>query len=78
MDPGGVVNVVSKQPLLTPYHAISVFGSTYGHGRNGGGATLDTTGPIGDSGLAYRLVVDQTNELYWRNFGEHRETLVAP
>jgi iron complex outermembrane receptor protein len=78
MDPGGVVNVVSKQPLLTPYHAISVLGSTYGHGRNGAETTLDTTGPIGDSGLAYRLVVDQTNEQYWRNFGEHRETLVAP
>ncbi len=78
MDPGGVVNVVSKQPSLTPYHAISVLGSTYGHGRNGGGATLDTTGPIGDTGLAYRLVLDQVNEQYWRNFGEHRETLVAP
>ncbi|MCX4141542.1 TonB-dependent receptor [Paraburkholderia sp. SEWSISQ10-3 4] len=78
MDPGGVVNVVSKQPLLKPYHAISVLGSTYGHGRNGAGATFDTTGPIGDSGLAYRLVVDQTDEQYWRNFGEHRETLVAP
>ena len=78
MDPGGVVNVVTKQPLLTPYHAISVLGSTYGHGRNGAGATLDTTGPIGDSRLAYRLVVDQIDEQYWRNFGEHRETLVAP
>ncbi|WP_322094771.1 TonB-dependent siderophore receptor [Paraburkholderia bannensis] len=78
MDPGGVVNVVSKQPSLTPYHAISVLGSTYGHGRNGGGATLDTTGPIGDTGLAYRLVLDQVSEQYWRNFGEHRETLVAP
>ncbi|MGT2472920.1 TonB-dependent siderophore receptor [Paraburkholderia terrae] len=78
MDPGGVVNVVSKQPLLTPYHAISLLGSTYGHGRNGADGTLDLTGPIGDSGLAYRLVVDQVNEQYWRNFGEHRETLVAP
>jgi iron complex outermembrane receptor protein len=78
MDPGGVVNVVSKQPLLTPYHAISALGSTYGHGRNGAGGTLDTTGPIGDSGLAYRLVIDQVDEQYWRNFGEHRETLVAP
>lgn len=78
MDPGGVVNVVSKQPLLTPYHAISALGSTYGHGRNGADGTLDLTGPIGDSGLAYRLVVDQVNEQYWRNFGEHRETLVAP
>lgn len=78
MDPGGVINVVSKQPLLTPYHAISVGASTYGHGRNGADATLDTTGPIGDSGLAYRLVLDRTDEQYWRNFGEHRETLVAP
>lgn len=78
MDPGGVVNVVSKQPLLTPYHAVSVAGSTYGHGRNGADGTLDLTGPIGDTGLAYRLVVDQTSEQYWRNFGEHRETLVAP
>ncbi|WP_241018349.1 TonB-dependent receptor [Paraburkholderia sp. Tr-20389] len=78
MDPGGVVNVVSKQPLLTPYHAVSLLGSTYGHGRNGAGGTVDLTGPVGDSGLAYRLIVDHTDEQYWRNFGEHRETLVAP
>src|SRR6202008_2055788 len=78
MDPGGVVNVVSKQPLPTPYHAISALGSPYGHGRNGADGTLDLTGPIGDSGLAYRLVVDQVNEQYWRNFGEHPETLVEP
>jgi iron complex outermembrane recepter protein len=78
MDPGGVVNVVSKQPMLTPYHAISAYGSTYGHGRNGAGGTLDMTGPIGDTGLAYRLIVDHVDEQYWRNFGEHRETLVAP
>jgi iron complex outermembrane recepter protein len=64
--------------MLTPYHAVSLYGSTYGHGRNGAGGTLDATGPIGDSGLAYRLIVDQVDEQYWRNFGEHRETLVAP
>ncbi|KMZ13599.1 Outer membrane receptor protein, mostly Fe transport [Candidatus Burkholderia humilis] len=78
MDPGGVINVVSKQPMLTPYRAISAYGSTYGHGRNGAGSTLDTTGPIGDTGLAYRFIVDHVDEQYWRNFGEHRETLVAP
>src|SRR5256885_13352849 len=27
---------------------------------------------------AYRLVVDHVDEDYWRNFGQHRETLVAP
>lgn len=78
MDPGGVIDIVSKRPMLQQYNAISVLGTTYGHGKNGAGGTLDTTGPIGTSGLAYRLVVDQVDEQYWRNFGEHRETLVAP
>ncbi|WP_126285587.1 TonB-dependent siderophore receptor [Burkholderia stagnalis] len=78
MDPGGVVNVVAKQPQLTRYNAVSVGASTFGHGRNGGSATFDTTGPIGDTPLAYRLIVDQSNEQYWRNFGEYRQTFVAP
>ncbi|MFC4420543.1 TonB-dependent siderophore receptor [Cupriavidus pampae] len=78
MDPGGVINIVSKAPSLTRHTELSLLGSTYGHGKNGAGGTLDTTGPIGTSGLAYRLVVDHVEEQYWRNFGEHRETLVAP
>ncbi|AFQ48484.1 TonB-dependent siderophore receptor [Burkholderia cepacia GG4] len=78
MDPGGIVNVVSKQPQLTRYNAISLGASTFGHGKNGGSATFDSTGPIGDSRLAYRLIVDQSNEQYWRNFGEYRQTFVAP
>ncbi|HDR9588826.1 TPA: TonB-dependent receptor [Burkholderia stabilis] len=78
MDPGGVVNVVSKQPQLTRYNAISLGASTFGHGKNGGSATFDSTGPIGDSRLAYRLIVDQSNEQYWRNFGENRQSFVAP
>ncbi|WP_412022044.1 TonB-dependent siderophore receptor [Burkholderia cepacia] len=78
MDPGGVVNVVSKQPQLTRYNAISLGASTFGHGKNGGSVTFDSTGPVGDSRLAYRLIVDQSNEQYWRNFGENRQTFVAP
>ncbi|WP_431018805.1 TonB-dependent siderophore receptor [Burkholderia cepacia] len=78
MDPGGVVNVVTKQPQLVRYNAISLGASTFGHGKNGGSATFDSTGPVGDSRLAYRLIVDQSNEQYWRNFGEYRQTFVAP
>ncbi|MYZ42312.1 TonB-dependent siderophore receptor [Schauerella aestuarii] len=78
MDPGGVINVVSKRPLLTQYNAITATGSTYGAGRNGAGGTLDTTGPIGASGVAYRLIVDDVHEDYWRNFGRRRDTLIAP
>ncbi|ERO62212.1 TonB-dependent receptor [Pseudomonas piscis] len=77
-DPGGVINVVSKKPELQQSTALTVRGSTYGSGKNGSGGSLDTTGPIGDSGLAYRLIVDHEDEDYWRNFGTHRESLVAP
>ncbi|CAI8879865.1 iron complex outermembrane recepter protein [Pseudomonas sp. IT-347P] len=77
-DPGGVVNMVSKKPELTQYNALTLRGSTYGDGKNGSGGTLDSTGPLGDSGLAYRMVLDHEDEDYWRNFGTHRETLIAP
>ncbi|WP_313519097.1 TonB-dependent receptor [Pseudomonas sp.] len=77
-DPGGIVNVVSKKPQLEQYNAVTLRGSTYAHGKDGSGGGLDSTGALGDSGLAYRMIVDHQDEDYWRNFGNFRETLVAP
>ncbi|MDH0646628.1 TonB-dependent receptor [Pseudomonas sp. GD03858] len=77
-DPGGVINVVSKRPQLEQYNALTLRGSTYGSGKNGSGGGLDSTGALGDSNLAYRLIVDHEDEDYWRNYGVHRESLVAP
>ncbi|WP_315808378.1 TonB-dependent receptor [Pseudomonas sp. C9-3] len=77
-DPGGIVNVVSKKPQLQQYNAVTLRGSTYAHGKQGSGAQIDTTGALGESNLAYRLIVDHQDENYWRNFGQQRETLVAP
>ncbi len=77
-DPGGVVNMVSKKPELAQYNALTLRGSTYGDGKNGSGGTFDSTGALGDSGLAYRMVLDHEDEDYWRNFGTLRQTLIAP
>jgi iron complex outermembrane receptor protein len=77
-DPGGVVNMVSKKPELEQYNALTLRGSTYGDGKNGSGGGFDSTGALGDSGLAYRMILDHEDEDYWRNYGTHRETLVAP
>lgn len=77
-DPGGVINVVSKRPELQSHNALTATGSSYGSGKNGSGGTFDSTGALGDSGLAYRVVVDHVDEDYWRNYGVHRESLVAP
>ncbi|WP_077047256.1 TonB-dependent receptor [Pseudomonas sp. KK4] len=77
-DPGGVVNMVSKRPELEQYNALTLRDSTYGEGKNGSGGSFDSTGALGTSGLAYRMVLDHEDEDYWRNYGVHRETLVAP
>lgn len=82
-DPGGVINVVSKRPQLPSANALTARASSYGSGKNGSGATFDSTGAIdgaegASAGLAYRLIVDHEDEDYWRNYGVHRESLVAP
>lgn len=73
-DPGGVINVVTRQPALTDARSISVWGSSFG----GGGEQVDVTGPLGDNGLAYRFIADQQNYDYWRNFGSIDQTVIAP
>lgn len=77
MDPGGVINIVAKKPLLDPHLGVALTGSSYANARAGLEAMADLTGPIAGN-LAGRLVLDHQDEDYWRNFGERRDTLIAP
>ncbi|KPY64432.1 TonB-dependent siderophore receptor [Pseudomonas amygdali] len=74
MEPGGVINVISKQPQYVQSTTLS--GSAYSEG--GGSFGIDTTGPLGNSGVAYRLVAERQSEDYWRNYGVDQHTLIAP
>ncbi|WP_277374911.1 TonB-dependent siderophore receptor [Pseudomonas sp. AA-38] len=74
LEPGGLINVISKQPQYMQRSEIG--GTAFGEG--GGSLSLDTTGPVGDSGLAYRLVAERQSRDYWRNYGVDQHTLVAP
>ena len=78
VDPGGIVNTISKRPDLYQHGSVTLLGSTFGSGKNGIDGTVDVTGPIGKDGLAYRFIAYGTNEDYWRNFGTRKETLIAP
>ncbi|WP_375312254.1 TonB-dependent siderophore receptor [Bradyrhizobium sp. A5] len=78
MDPGGIVNTISKRPELYQHGSVTLLGSTYANNRSGADGTVDITGPIGDQGLAYRFIGYGVSEDYWRNFGRHREMLIAP
>jgi iron complex outermembrane receptor protein len=74
MDPGGLINVISKQPQFTRQTTLT--GAAFSEG--GGTFGIDTTGPIGDSDFAYRLVAERGHEDYWRNYGSDAHSLVAP
>ena len=78
MDPGGIVNTISKRPELYQHGSVTLLGSAYANDRTGADGTIDVTGPNGDGGLAYRFIGYGVSEDYWRNFGRHREMLVAP
>ncbi len=78
MDPGGIVNTISKRPELDQHGSVTLLGSAFSASKTGADGLLDVTGPIGDQGLAYRFVGYGVSEDYWRNFGRHREMLVAP
>ncbi|WPD77039.1 TonB-dependent siderophore receptor [Dickeya fangzhongdai] len=73
-EPGGMINIISKKPELVQKTHIEGWNSSF----NGGGGQLDVTGPLGTSGLAYRMIVDHDETDYWRNFGRNRQTTIAP
>ncbi|ABD08930.1 TonB-dependent siderophore receptor [Rhodopseudomonas palustris HaA2] len=76
--PGGIVNTISRRPELYQHGSLTLLGSSFGGGKNGANAIFDLTGPIGDTGLAYRFIGSGLDEDYWRNFGANREMLLAP
>lgn len=73
LDPGGLINVVSKTPEWDQRGEATLSGTSFG----GGGGAIDLTGPLPNSPLAYRLVADYQNANYWRNFGNSLTNLLA-
>ncbi|MGX5101572.1 TonB-dependent siderophore receptor [Enterobacter cloacae] len=74
LDPGGLINVVTKRPEKTFGGSISATSSSFG----GGTGQVDVTGPIDGTRLAYRLTGEYQDEDYWRDFGNERSTFIAP
>jgi iron complex outermembrane receptor protein len=74
LDPGGMVNVVTKKPEDT--FSGEVYGSLSSFG--GGTTGLDFTGPIEGTDLSYRMIGEYKHVDYWRNFGETKNWLFSP
>ena len=75
VEPGGMVNVVTKQPLATPYYAFSQQFGTYDTYRT----TADATGPVaGNKDVLYRMNMSYQNSGSWQDFVGTEDVFLAP
>ncbi|MFW0741919.1 TonB-dependent siderophore receptor [Aliarcobacter butzleri] len=72
-EPGGTINIVTKQPKFTKEHSIKTDVGSYDFYR----MALDSTAPINDN-LAYRLNVATEKKGSFRDHIESQRYVVAP
>lgn len=74
-DPGGVINIVTKQPLDEPLYRVDQQIGSYDHYRT----QWDVSAPIADvPGLAYRVSGAYQNNGSFRQFQGGRRAFLAP
>jgi iron complex outermembrane recepter protein len=74
-EPGGIINVVTKQPLRTPYYSAELNVGNYAFYR----PSFDISGPLTDDGsLLYRLNVAYQNSGSFRDYNFLERVFVAP
>lgn len=73
LNPGGMINVVSKKPQ---YDWHTIVGGHY-NSTGGGAGNIDITGPLGN-GFAFRLIAEKQAQNYWRGYGNEKHNLLAP
>jgi iron complex outermembrane receptor protein len=75
IEPGGLVNLVTKQPLLVPYYSVQEQAGSFGFTRT----TVDATGPLtDDKSLAYRVNLAYLDTDSFRNFVTRESIFIAP
>ncbi|MBE9168160.1 TonB-dependent receptor [Pleurocapsales cyanobacterium LEGE 06147] len=75
VEPGGIINVISKRPLSEPYYSFEGQIGSYEFYR----PTLDFSGPLTEDGrLLYRLNATYTNADSFRDFVERESFYIAP
>lgn len=74
-EPGGIINLVTKKPLATPYYSFQQQFGSYDFYRT----TIDATGPItADDTLLYRMNIAYENANSFRDFQKSDRTFIAP
>ncbi|MES1021422.1 TonB-dependent siderophore receptor [Gloeocapsa sp. BRSZ] len=72
---GGIVNIITKEPLSQPFYEIEASVGSYNFYRG----TVDLSGPINDTGsLLYRLNIAAETSGSFRDFYDRDRYLIAP
>jgi len=74
-EPGGIVNIVTKQPQAKPYYAVSQSFGSWNHYLT----NVDSTGAINQSkNLMYRFNINYDTADSWRQIDQTQKLFVAP
>ena len=74
-EPGGMVNVITKQPLATPYYSVNQQFGSYDMYRT----TVDATGPVaGNKDVLYRMNLSYQNNNSFRDLVSNENIFVNP
>jgi len=75
VEPGGMVNIITKQPLVTPYYSLTQQFGSYALYRT----SLDATGPLTkDETLLYRFNMSYQNSASFRDLVADKDLFLAP
>lgn len=75
IEPGGMINLITKRPQAERYYALNQQFGSYGQFQT----RTDATGALNESStLLYRLNVEYLNKDSFREFGFHERIFVAP
>ena len=75
LDPGGVVNLVTKQPLSEHYYSVTMQGGSYQLLR----PTIDASGPVtANKALFYRFIASGQDSQSFRDFNFTRRLFLSP
>ncbi|MEM9809038.1 MAG: TonB-dependent receptor plug domain-containing protein, partial [Cyanobacteria bacterium P01_D01_bin.56] len=75
LEPGGVINYVTKQPLDEPFYELEFEVGSDGHYN----PSVDLSGPLTvDENVLYRLIASYERQDSFQDFASSEETLIAP
>ncbi|KAM3104472.1 TonB-dependent siderophore receptor, partial [Phormidesmis sp. 146-20] len=75
LEPGGIINTVTKKPLNAPYYSLAFEAGNYGFYQ----PSIDLSGPLtADRNVLYRFIASYQNTGTFQDFVNIERTTIAP